>query len=175
MHWLGLFPCASGLDLALMAGFKSEARQSRSPTTLMIPGVRSMRLLPLFVIAVTLMADQTLAQAPAQKELNELTGAPEGTRCFKAIRLAQSLATRYVASGICPQLRPMDPGQFFGALNAQGAIDQDFTGDSCQLQFALMFRAGREWIVTDPKKNCVVVLSKLQKLDDTDAFRGLIR
>jgi hypothetical protein len=80
------------------------------------------RLLSLFVAAVLLMAGPTSAQGPAQKELNKLTGAPEGTRCFKAIRLSQALATRYVASGICPQLRPMDPGQFLSALDAQGAI-----------------------------------------------------
>ena len=134
-----------------------------------------MRLLSLFVAAVLLMAGQASAQGPAQKELNQLTGAPEATRCFRAIRLAQTLATRYVASGICPQLRPMDPGQFLGALNAQGAIDQDFTGAACQLQFGLMFRAGREWLAKNPQKNCVVVLSRLQKLNDTDAFRGLIR
>jgi hypothetical protein len=69
----------------------------------------------------------------------------------------------------------MDPGQFLSALNAQGAIDRDFPGDTCQLQFGLMFRTGREWIVKDPQKNCVEVVSKLQKLNNTDAFRGLIR
>jgi hypothetical protein len=141
----------------------------------MIPGGGSMRLLSCFVAAVLLMAGQASAQGPAQKQLNELTGAPEGTRCFKAIRLAQELATRYMASAICPQLRPMDPGQFLSALNAQGAIDRDFTGDACQLQFGLMFRAGREWIANNPQKNCSEVLSKLQKLKSTNPFRGLIR
>jgi hypothetical protein len=68
-----------------------------------------MRLLSLLVAAVLLMAGQTSAQGPAQKELNNLTGAPEGTRCFKAIRLAQALATRYVASGICPNCVPWTP------------------------------------------------------------------
>jgi hypothetical protein len=134
-----------------------------------------MRLLPLFVVAVLLTAGQASAQGPAQKELNELTGAPEGTRCFKGFRLAQALATRYVASGICPQLRPMDPGQFLVALDAQGAIDRDFTGDTCQLQFGLMFRSGREWIAEDPQRNCAVVLGKLQTLKTSDIFRGLIR
>src|SRR5262245_1594380 len=113
-----------------------------------------MRLLSLFVAAVVFMTGQASAQGPAQKELNKLTGAPEGTRCFKAIRLTQALATRYVASGICPQLRPMDPGQFLIALEAQRAIDRDFTDDACQLQFRLMFRTGREWIVKDPQRNC---------------------
>jgi hypothetical protein len=135
-----------------------------------------MRLLPLFVAAaVLLMAGPSSAQGPAQKELNKLTGAPEGTRCFKAIRLAQALATRYVASGICPQLRPMDPGQFLIALEAQRAIDRDFTSDTCQLQFRLMFRSGREWIATDPQRNCAEVLSQLQKLRTSDIFRSLIR
>ena len=69
----------------------------------------------------------------------------------------------------------MDPGQFLSALNAQGAIDRDFTGDACQLQFGLMFRAGREWIANNPQKNCSEVLAKLQKLKSTDIFRGLIR
>jgi len=135
-----------------------------------------MRLLPLFfAAAVLLMAGPTSAQGPAQKELNKLTGAPEGTRCFKAIRLAQALATRYVASGICPQLRPMDPGQFLMALEAQRAIDRDFTSDTCQLQFGLMFRSGREWIAKDPQRNCAEVLSQLQKLNTSNIFRGLIR
>ena len=134
-----------------------------------------MRLLSLLVAAVLLMAGQTSAQGPAQKELNKLTGAPEGTRCFKGIRLAQELATRYVASGVCPQLQPMEPDQFYSALKARGAIDRDFTGDACQLQFGLMLRAGREWVVKDPQRNCAEVLSKLQKLNSSDAFRGLIR
>jgi hypothetical protein len=57
-------------------------------------------------------AGHVWAQAAAQQELNALTGAPAGTRCFKSVKLAQEFATRYVASGICPQLRTMDPGQF---------------------------------------------------------------
>src|SRR5262245_6092973 len=123
-----------------------------------------MRVLPLFVaVVLSMAAGQASAQGPAQKELNQLTGAPEGTRCFKGIRLAQTLATRYVASGMCPQLRPMDPGQFLIALDAQRAIDRDFTGDACQLQFSLMFRSSREWIAKDPQRHCAVVLSRLQK------------
>jgi hypothetical protein len=69
----------------------------------------------------------------------------------------------------------MDPAQFLSALNAHGAIDRDFTGDTCQLQFGLMFRTGREWVTKDPQRNCAEVLSKLQKLNGDDIFRGLIR
>jgi hypothetical protein len=134
-----------------------------------------MRLLSLFVAATLSIAGQAWAQGPAQRELNKLSGAPEGTRCFKAIRLAQELATRYVASGVCPQLRPMAPAQFYGALKAQGAIDRDFTDEACQLQFGLMFRAGREWVDKDPQRNCAEVMSKLQRLQSTDMFRVLLR
>jgi len=129
----------------------------------------------LSLAAVLLVAGHALAQAPAQQELNALTGAPAGIRCFKSIGLAQELATRYVASGICPQLRPMDPGQFLRALEAQQAIDRDFTTDACQVQFSLMFRAGREWVGKDPRGNCAETVRKLSKLKGTDIFGGLIR
>jgi hypothetical protein len=129
----------------------------------------------LSLAAALLMASQAMAQARAQEGLNELTGAPAGTRCFKSVTLAQELATRFVASGICPQLRPMDPGQFLRALEAQGAIDRDFAGDACQLQFGLMFRAGREWIGKDTNGSCAETLAKLRKLRGTDIFRGLVR
>ena len=120
-------------------------------------------------------ASHARAQAAAQEQLNALTGVPSGTRCFKSIKLAQEFATRYVASGICPQLRPMDPGQFLRALEVQGAIDKDFVWDACQLQFGLMLRAGREWVEKDPKGSCAETLRKLSKLKDLNAFRGLIR
>jgi hypothetical protein len=116
-----------------------------------------------------------LAQAPAQKELNALTGAPADTRCFKSIKLAQELATRYVVSGVCPQLRPMDPGQFLSALEVNKAIDADFTADACQVQFGLMLRAGREWAEKDPIGSCAETLRKLSRLKGTNIFRGLIR
>jgi len=61
------------------------------------------------------------------------------------------------------------------ALEAQRAIDRDFTSDTCQLQFGLMFRSGREWIAKDPQRNCAEVLSQLQKLNTSNIFRGLIR
>ena len=138
-----------------------------------IHGKRCMQVMS-FAMALS-MAGQAMAQARAQEELNDLTGAPAGTRCFKSVPLAQELATRYVASGICPRLRPMDPGQFLKALEAQGAIDRDFAGDACQLQFGLMFRAGREWVEKDTSASCAETLAKLRKLRGPDIFRGLVR
>ena len=129
----------------------------------------------LVLIATLWIVGDAAAQSPAQKELNALTGAPASTRCFKSIGRAQELATRYVASGICPQLRPMDPGQFLQALEAQRAIDKDFTTDECQVQFSLMLRAGREWAKEDPQARCAATVSKLRKLERTDIFRGLVR
>ncbi len=120
-------------------------------------------------------AGHARAQAAAQEQLNALTGVPAGTRCFKSIKLAQEFATRYVASGVCPQLRPMDPGQFLRALEVQNAIDRDFIWDACQLQFGLMLRAGREWVEKDRKDSCAETLRKLSKLKGLNAFRGLIR
>lgn len=120
-------------------------------------------------------AGHALAQAPAQKELNALTGAPPGTRCFKSVSRAQEFAKRYVASGACPQLRPMDPGQFLRALEVQNAADKDFTSDACQVQFGLMLRAGREWVENDPAASCAETVRKLSKLKGINAFRGLLR
>jgi hypothetical protein len=127
------------------------------------------------IAALWIIGDAAAAQSPAQKELNALTGAPKATRCFKSIGRAQELATRYVVSGICPQLRPMDPGQFLQALETQRAIDRDFTTDACQVQFSLMLRAGREWAKEDPPARCAATVRKLQKLERTDIFRGLVR
>jgi hypothetical protein len=122
-----------------------------------------------------LAAGEASAQALEQKELNALTGAPAGTRCFKSIKLAQEFATRYVASGACPQLRPMDPGQFLSALEVQNAVDKDFLADACQAQFSLMLRAGREWVEGDPAERCVETARKLSRLKGLNAFRGLVR
>jgi len=115
------------------------------------------------------------AQTAAQKELNALTGAPAGTRCFRSIWMAQEFATRYVASGLCPQLRPMDPGQFLRALEVQKAVDKDFTGEACQVQFSLMLRAGREWVEKDRAATCAEMVRKLTRLKGLNAFRGLVR
>jgi hypothetical protein len=120
-------------------------------------------------------AQSSPAQAQAQKELNALTGAPADTRCFKSVKLAQEFAKRYTASGICPQLRPMDPGQFLRALEVQNAVDKDFMADPCQTQFAMMLRAGREWVLEDQSNHCAETLRKLGKLKGLNAFRGLIR
>jgi hypothetical protein len=112
-----------------------------------------MRLLSL--AALLLGAAQALAQTTPQDELNRLTGAPVGTRCFKSIELTQEMAKHYVGSGICPQqLRPMDPARFMKALQALGAIDKDFTSAPCQVQMRLMFRFGREWIADNRERNC---------------------
>jgi hypothetical protein len=118
---------------------------------------------------------QTPTQSKAQKELNALIGAPADTRCFKSVKLAQEFAKRYTASGICPQLRPMDPGQFLQALMVQNAVDKDFMAEACQTQFAMMLRAGREWILEDQPGHCAATLRKLGKLKGLNAFRGLIR
>jgi hypothetical protein len=127
------------------------------------------------VAALGAAAAQAHAQIAVQKELNAITGAPAGTRCFKSVRLAQEFATRYVASGLCPQLRPMDPGQFLRALEVQQAADRDFTGEVCQVQFGLMLRAGREWVEKDPRANCAETVRKLSRLKGLNAFRGLVR
>jgi len=129
----------------------------------------------LLLVAALGAAAQAQAQTAAQKELNALTGAPAGTRCFQSVRLAQEFATRYVASGLCPQLRPMDPGQFLRALEVQKAADRDFTGEVCQVQFGLMLRAGREWVEKDRRANCAETVRKLSRLKGLNAFRGLVR
>jgi hypothetical protein len=126
-------------------------------------------------MVAVLWAGQALAQAGPQEELNALTGAPAGTRCFKSIDLAQELATRYVVSGMCPQLRPMDPGQFLSALEAQKAVDRDFAGEACQVQFRLMMRAGREWAQQDLTARCAETARKLRRLKGLNIFRGLVR
>jgi len=47
----------------------------------------------LLLVAALGAAAQAQAQTAAQKELNDLTGAPAGTRCFQSVRLAQEFAT----------------------------------------------------------------------------------
>jgi hypothetical protein len=134
--------------------------------------LHAMRNLALMAI---LAAGHAQAQTATQNELNALTGAPAGTRCFKSVKLAQEFATRYVASGLCPQLRPMDPGQFLRALEVQNAADSDFTGETCQVQFGLMMRAGREWVEKDRAASCAETARKLSRLKGLNAFRGLVR
>jgi hypothetical protein len=48
----------------------------------------------------------------------------------------------------------MDPARFMKALQALGAIDEDFATDACQVQLRLMFRLGREWIADDKERRC---------------------
>jgi hypothetical protein len=111
-----------------------------------------MRLLSL--AAILLAAGQVLAQSPAQRELNDLTGVPEGTRCFRSVAQAQEMSRQYVASAMCPQLRPMSAARFVNAMHAFDVADVNFLSDACHVQLKLMFRAGREWIAKDATHNC---------------------
>ena len=130
-----------------------------------------MRLL--FLVAGLLLAAHAQAQETAQRELNALTGAPSGTRCFQSIALAQELTTHYVASGMCQEtLSAMDPGEFMSALAQLKAIDIDFTSDACQVQMRLMFRAGREWVAKDPRRRCA---ETAQEMRDKPYFRNYVR
>jgi hypothetical protein len=110
-----------------------------------------MRLLSL---AAVFLAGQALAQSPAQRELNGLTGAPAGTRCFRSIAQAQEMSRHYVASAMCPQLKPMSAARFVTAMHALDVADVNFLSDACHVQLKLMFRAGREFIARDRERNC---------------------
>jgi hypothetical protein len=117
-----------------------------------------------FFLAGLVLAGPVLAQDAAQQELNALTRAPKDTRCFQSIALAQEMAKHYVASGLCPQqLSPVHPAEFMQALEEQKAVDKDFTTDACQVQLNLMFRAGREWLGKDPRRNCPVVAQEMRQ------------
>jgi hypothetical protein len=117
----------------------------------------------MLLVAGLLLAGHAQAQEPAQRELNTMTGAPAGTRCFQSIARAQELATHYVASGMCREaLSSMDPGEFLSALAQLNAIDDDFTSDACQVQMRLMFRAGREWIAQDPRRRCATTAAEMR-------------
>jgi hypothetical protein len=130
-----------------------------------------MRLL--FLLAGLFAAGQGYAQETAQQELNAMTGAPPGTRCFQSIALAQELARHYVASGLCEQqLSAMDPAQFMGALDAMQVTDADFADEACQVQLRLMFRAGREWIAQDPRRNCAATAAEMRQ---RPVFRDYVR
>jgi hypothetical protein len=125
------------------------------------------------LIAGLLLAGPALAQEAAQQELNALTGAPAGTRCFQSIPLAQELATHYVASGLCNQhLTAIDPARFMNALQELRAVDDDFVSDACQVQMRLMFRAGREWIAKDPRRNCAAAAAEMRQ---RPVFRDYVR
>jgi hypothetical protein len=127
----------------------------------------------MFLAAGLLLAGAAQAQETAQRELNALTGAPAGTRCFQSIELAQELTAHYVATGICPQdLSAMDPAEFMSALAQLNAIDSDFASDACQVQMKLMFRAGREWVGKDPRGRCAEAADGMR---DRPYFRNYVR
>jgi hypothetical protein len=116
------------------------------------------------LVAALLLAGHAHAQDAAQRELNAMTGAPAATRCFQSVALAQELATHYVASGLCPEdMSAMDPAQFLAALGQLKAIDADFTGEACQVQMRLMFRAGREWVGEDPRRRCAATAQEMRQ------------
>ena len=48
------------------------------------------------LVAALLLAGHAHAQEAAQRELNAMTGAPAGTRCFQSVALAQELARYYL-------------------------------------------------------------------------------
>ena len=108
----------------------------------------------LSLAAISLVAGQALAQSSAQRELNDLTGVPAETRCFRSVAQAQEISRHYVASAMCPQLRPMSAARFVNAMHALDVADADFLSDACHVQLKLMFRAGREWIAKDVDRNC---------------------
>lgn len=121
-----------------------------------------MRLLSL--TAALLLAGGALAQTPRQRELNDLTGAPADTRCFRSIAHAQEMARHYVASGMCPQLKPMSAERFVNAMHALEVADADFLSDPCHSQVKLMFRAGREWIAKDPPRHCAETADEMRRI-----------
>jgi hypothetical protein len=120
-----------------------------------------MRLLSL---AAAILAAQALAQSPAQRELNDLTRVPEGTRCFRSVAQAQEMARQYVASAMCPQLTPMSATRFVNAMHALDVADVHFLSDACHVQLKLMFRAGREWIGQDQERNCTQTAREMRRI-----------
>lgn len=125
------------------------------------------------LLAGLLLAGHAHAQEAAQRELNAMTGAPAGMRCFQSLTVAQELATHYVASGMCREtLSAMDPAEFMTALAELKAIDDDFATNACQVQMRLMFRAGREWVAKDPRRRCVEAAEEMR---DKPYFRNYVR
>jgi hypothetical protein len=122
-----------------------------------------MRLLAL--AAILLAAGQALAQSRAQRELNDLTGVPAQTRCFRSIAQAQEMSRQYVASAMCPQLRPMSAARFVNAMHAFDVADVNFLSDACHVQLKLMFRGGREWIAKDVARNCAQTAREMWRIN----------
>jgi hypothetical protein len=52
------------------------------------------------------------------------------------------------------------------------AVDDDFVSDACQVQMRLMFRAGREWIAKDPRRNCAAAAAEMRQ---RPVFRDYVR
>src|SRR5262245_17081032 len=129
-------------------------------------GAFPMRLLSIGAVllaGLSSMSGHAPAQSPRQQELNRLTGAPEGTRCFRSIAQAQELSRHYVASGMCPQLNPISAARFVNAMHALSVADVHFLSDPCHVQLKLMFRAGREWIAQDMPRHCAETASEMTR------------
>jgi hypothetical protein len=118
----------------------------------------------LLALAAVFLAAQALAQSPAQRELNGLTGVPAGTRCFRSVAQAQEMSRHYVASAMCPQLKPMSAARFVNAMHALDVADVNFLSDACHVQLKLMFRAGREWIARDQARNCAQTAQEMGRI-----------
>src|SRR5262249_42237665 len=78
-------------------------------------------------------------------------------------------STCYSLRGIrhLPPTATKDPGQFLIALDAHEPSTETSQAIPAKLQFRLMFRTGREWIVKKPQWNCAEGLRKLQKLNSS--------
>jgi len=118
----------------------------------------------LVLAAAVLVTGGALAQSPPQRELNALTGVPTTTRCFQSMARAQEMSRHYVASAMCPQLRPMGPERFVKAMQALKVADVHFLSDACHIQLKLMFRAGREWIAQDETRNCAQTAREMARI-----------
>jgi hypothetical protein len=121
-----------------------------------------MRLLAL--AAAVMVTGGALAQSPPQRELNALTRVPTNTRCFHSIPRAQEMSRHYMASAMCPQLRPMSPDRFVKAMQELKVADVHFLSDACHVQLKLMFRAGREWIAQDEARNCAQTAQEMRRI-----------
>jgi hypothetical protein len=77
---------------------------------------------------------------------------------------AQDMARHYVASAMCPQLKPMSATRFVNAMHALDVADINFLSDACHIQLKLMFRAGREWIDQDRPSNCAQTAREMARI-----------
>lgn len=125
--------------------------------------MRLLLLATVLLAGLSWMPGHAPAQSARQQELNRLTGAPEGTRCFRSIAQAQEMSRHYVASGMCPQLKPISAARFVNAMHALSVADADFLSDPCHVQLKLMFRSGREWIAEDIPRHCAETASEMAR------------